>query len=221
MITNEERDSAGRHPGAPAWDGDLTSSSPSALEKHDKGLTTHIGNLTVLFGVVDSPAWRVRTPEERRADGFEKWVARLVAVRNERDRRERQIGGLNEYLRLVGSPEWEQPWSDKIMSGAEANYVAGLAVRWARTDPMEQWVNAAPEGGRTPLDETISEYLGSHNPFPDESAVEVLNQEGSTWEQAVIVERVGVDEWTVEYADGEQAWRDHHELRPVPVETAA
>jgi len=101
------------------------------------------------------------------------------------------------------------------MSDTETNYVAGLATRWARTDPMEQWVNAAPEGGRTPLEETIREYLGSHNPFPDESAVEVLRGDGSTWDRAVIVERVGVDEWTVEYEDGEQAWRDHHELRPA------
>ncbi len=29
------------------------------------------------------------------------------------------------------------------------------------------------------------------------------------------LKRVGVDEWTVEYKDGEQAWRDHHELRPA------
>ncbi|WP_284751427.1 tudor domain-containing protein [Arthrobacter sp. efr-133-R2A-120] len=101
------------------------------------------------------------------------------------------------------------------MRGTEANYVAGLAMRWARTDSMEQWVNSAPEGGRTPLDETILEYLGSHNPFPDETAVEVLRGDGSTWEQAVIVESVGVDEWTVEYEDGEKAWRDHHELRPT------
>ena len=83
----------------------------------------------------------------------------------------------------------------------------------ARTDPMEQWVNAAPEGGRTPLEETIREYLGSHNPFPDEIAVEVLRGDGSTWDH-VIAERVGVDEWTVEYGEGKQAWRDHHELRP-------
>lgn len=62
---------------------------------------------------------------------------------------------------------------------------------------------------------TIREYLGSHDSFPDEIAVEVLRGDGSTWEQAVIVERVGVDEWTVEYEDGEQAWRDHHELRPA------
>ncbi len=80
---------------------------------------------------------------------------------------------------------------------------------------MEQWVNAAPEGERAQLDETVREYLGNHNPFPDESAVEVLSRDGSSWEQAVIVERVGEDEWTVEYEDGEQAWRDHQELRPA------
>ena len=43
----------------------------------------------------------------------------------------------------------------------EANYVAGLALRWARVDPMEQWVNDAPEGGTTPLAETIGEYLSA------------------------------------------------------------
>jgi hypothetical protein len=112
-ATNGERDSAGRHPGAPAWDGRLTTLSPAGLEMHDNGLTAHIANLTVRFGVIDSPAWRVRTPEERRADGFEKWVARLVAVRNERARRENQIGGLAVYLDLLGSPAWDQPWNGK------------------------------------------------------------------------------------------------------------
>lgn len=107
------------------------------------------------------------------------------------------------------------------MSAGETNYVAGLAIRWAETDPMEQWVNAAPEGGRTPIGETIREYLGSHNPFPDESAVEVLRHEGSIWEPAIIVERVSVDEWTVEFEDGEQAWRDHHELRPMSFKAPA
>ena len=97
----------------------------------------------------------------------------------------------------------------------EASYVAGLALRWARVDPLEQWVNAAPKGGRTPLEETIREYLGDHNPFPDEMAVEVLATDGRGWERAVVVERVGVDEWTVEYDDGQQVWRDHHELRPA------
>jgi hypothetical protein len=34
----------------------------------------------------------------------------------------------------------------QVMNDNEPNYVAGLAMRWARTDPMEQWVNAAPQG---------------------------------------------------------------------------
>lgn len=99
------------------------------------------------------------------------------------------------------------------MSG-DANYVAELALSWAKADPLERWVNAAPTGRETPVEETIREYLGGHNPFPDESAVDVLRRNGSGWDQAVIVERCSVDEWTVEYEDGEQAWRDHTELRP-------
>jgi hypothetical protein len=112
MSTNEERDSAGRHPGAPAWDGDLTTLSPAGLEQHDNGLAACIANLTVLYRAIDNPAWRVRTPEERRADGFEKWVARLVAVRNERNRREQQVGGMGEYIHLLSSPASNQPWKD-------------------------------------------------------------------------------------------------------------
>lgn len=111
MSKNDERDAAGRHPGAPAWDGDLAALSPAGLEAHDKGLQSHIANLTVLYRVLDKPAWRVRTPQERGADGFEKWVARLAAVRNERSRREDQLGGLGEYHALFGTKSWEQPWS--------------------------------------------------------------------------------------------------------------
>lgn len=106
------------------------------------------------------------------------------------------------------------------MNAGGTHYVAVLAMRWAGSDPLEQWVNAAPEGAPTPVEETIREYLGGHNPFPDEGAVEVLRHEGSVWETAVIVERVGVDEWTVEYPDGEQAWRDHHKLRPAAADTS-
>lgn len=97
---------------------------------------------------------------------------------------------------------------------SEANYVAAAAEQWAATDPLEQWVNAAPQGGKTPLEETIQEYLGKHNPFPDDSRVDVLRRDGTGWDHATIVERTAVDEWAVEYDDGEQAWRDHHELRP-------
>lgn len=100
----------------------------------------------------------------------------------------------------------------------EKNYVAGLALSWARTDPLEQWVNEAPQGGTTPLKETISEYLGSHNPFANGSRVEVhggLDPDAPTaWVPATVIDRTAVDEWTVEYDNRDQAWRDHHELRP-------
>lgn len=108
MTTNEERDSAGRHPGAPAWDGDLSTVSPAGLEAHDKGLQSCIANLTVQYHVLDG--WRVRTPEERSVDGFEKWVDRLAVVRNERRRRENRTG-LSEYQGLFGTSAFEEPWS--------------------------------------------------------------------------------------------------------------
>lgn len=96
----------------------------------------------------------------------------------------------------------------------EANYVEQAAATWAARDPLERWVEAAPDGP-SPLEDIVSEYLCGHNPFPDDLAVEVLAPDEQTWEPAVIVERVGVDEWTVEYDDGTQAWRDHTELRPA------
>lgn len=89
--------------------------------------------------------------------------------------------------------------------------MAAAARKWAAADPLERWVNAATDG-HTPLEETIAEYLGCHDPFPAGSEVEVWHSEG--WEPAIIVERTDVDEWTVQFADGTQAWRDHHELRP-------
>ena len=97
---------------------------------------------------------------------------------------------------------------------AAPSYVAGLAIEWAANDPLERWVNAAPDGPG-PLEDTISEYLGSHNPFPDELRVDVLARDATAvLLPATIVERTALDEWTVEFDDGEQVWRDHHELRP-------
>lgn len=99
-------------------------------------------------------------------------------------------------------------------TAAAPSYVAALAIEWAGSNPLQRWVNAAPDGPG-PLEETISEYLGEHNPFPDESRVDVLDQVvAAGWVPATIVERTAADEWTVQYDDGEQAWRDHHELRP-------
>jgi hypothetical protein len=98
-------------------------------------------------------------------------------------------------------------------TAAAPSYVAALAIEWAASNPLERWVNAAPDGPG-PLEETISEYLGDHNPFPDESRVDVLGRDAAGWVPATIVERAAVDEWTVEYDDGGQVWRDHQELRP-------
>lgn len=114
-MSATERDNEGRLPGAPAWDGNLAAVSPSGLEEHDKGLQASIANLTVHYHVLDG--WRVRTPQERSVDGFEKWVARLAVVRNERRRREEQVG-LSEYMSLFGTEAWEQPWPQAYVERA-------------------------------------------------------------------------------------------------------
>ncbi|MGO4587013.1 tudor domain-containing protein [Arthrobacter sp. 2RAF6] len=97
------------------------------------------------------------------------------------------------------------------------NHVETLAIAWAEHDGLESWMLAAPDArplSRETLRDIVSDYLASHDPFPDGMSVEVARQDGSGWEPAVIIERPGTDEWTVEYEDGTQAWRDHSELRP-------
>lgn len=47
----------------------------------------------------------------------------------------------------------------------QTNYVEQVAGEWAANDPLERWVNAAPDGP-SPLEDTVAEYLGAHNPFP-------------------------------------------------------
>lgn len=98
-------------------------------------------------------------------------------------------------------------------TAAAPSYVASLAIEWAANNPLQRWVNAASDGPG-PLKDTVGEYLGDHNPFPDESRVDVLDGDAAAWVPATIVERTAVDEWTVEYDDGNRAWRDHQELRP-------
>lgn len=91
MTANEERDAEGRHPGAPAWNGDLSSASMAALEAHGKGLRFHIGALTAKYEGAHRPAgrrWRAATAAELRDARLADWVARLVDVENERSMRE-------------------------------------------------------------------------------------------------------------------------------------
>lgn len=90
MTADDERDDEGRHPGAPAWAGDLTAAAAAALESHESGLRRHIGNLFVKYEG-QKPAgrqWRPRTDAELRDAELNRWVSRLVDVANERSKRE-------------------------------------------------------------------------------------------------------------------------------------
>ena len=87
-------------------------------------------------------------------------------------------------------------------------------------EPTETEARTVPDRFRElpdpiPLEDTVAEYLGAHNPFPDDTLVDVLDRDGHGWTRARVVERTATDEWTVEFDDGERVWRDHHELRPA------
>lgn len=90
MTANDERDAGGRHPGAPAWVGDLTAASSAALEIHEKGLRLHIAALTAKYEAHKpvGQQWRPTTDAELRDAGLAHWVARLVDVANEQSKRE-------------------------------------------------------------------------------------------------------------------------------------
>ena len=53
----------------------------------------------------------------------------------------------------------------------------------------------------------------------------MLRRDETGWDRATIIERTGLDEWTVEYDDGGQAWRtttsSGHTRRPALRERAA
>lgn len=90
MTDDNERDAEGRHPGAPARSGDLAGASTAALESHESGLRSHIGNLSVKYEG-QTPAcrqWRPRTDAKLRGAGLNRWVSRPVDVANERSKRE-------------------------------------------------------------------------------------------------------------------------------------
>ncbi len=113
MRNEFERDSEGRYPGAPAWNGDLRTVSPAGLDEHDDGLVQHIANVTVRYeSWNDSTPWRVATASERNTNRMEHWVRRLVECRTERDRREQEIG-VSQYLQLLCSPGADLRWPDK------------------------------------------------------------------------------------------------------------
>src|SRR3546814_14123941 len=65
-------------------------------------------------------------------------------------------------------------------TAAAPSHVAALAIEWAANDPLQRWVNAAPDGPGS-LQDTNSEYLGSHNPFPAEPRVDVMARRRTTW----------------------------------------
>lgn len=94
-------------------------------------------------------------------------------------------------------------------------YVEGLALDWAREDPLESWMLAVDDAQPiTPaaLRDIVSDYLADHEPFPDGTRVMTTGYDGQEV-SAVIIGRPCTDEWTVLFDDGAEAWRDQSQLR--------
>ncbi len=105
---------------------------------------------------------------------------------------------------------------DQIRAGSA--YVERLALEWAPGDPVESWALGYDGKALSPteLRDVIEDYLADHNPFPDGTEVETRGVDADEHlEHAVIIDRPHWDEWTVEFEDGAQAWRDYPELRPL------
>lgn len=85
-------DSSGRHPGAPAWDGNVRDLTDDELLSRDRGLMLHISALLVRYDSTrdDAPFSPVNDLTEARP-----WLQRLADARNENKRREASGSGLN------------------------------------------------------------------------------------------------------------------------------
>lgn len=98
-------------------------------------------------------------------------------------------------------------------------YVESLALQWAAEDPFESWALGPTGQAISPaeLRGVVDDYLSARNPFPDGMSVKTRGLDPDEHEEdAVIVARVEHDEWTVEFEDGAEAWRNYAELSPLP-----
>jgi hypothetical protein len=92
--------------------------------------------------------------------------------------------------------------------------VLGQARRYAAADALQCSIDATASGPRSDAD-LITDYLADANPYPDRTAVEVLDRLTGSWRPAVIVDRAWPDEWQIDFHDSalgrERA--DHTEIR--------
>lgn len=103
--------------------------------------------------------------------------------------------------------------------------VPGLAVAWAKNDPLEAYIDAADDGPR-PTEDIVASYLAEHDPYPDGTPVWAIEHADDTtpgherWVAGEVFGHPDDDEWSVFADDGTAAdgrwigYRDHTELRP-------
>jgi hypothetical protein len=88
-VTPANLDAKNLRPGAPAWNGDLTSLTNDQLVERINALGTHLGNITTVYrySPADHWTWRAATPTELADREQSRWIdARLAALRERETR---------------------------------------------------------------------------------------------------------------------------------------
>jgi hypothetical protein len=102
-----------------------------------------------------------------------------------------------------------------VSESAGVDYVGGLAQAWASLEAVQRWFDDGPDSPRT-LDEIVGDFLQSEDPYPSGTAVFAARWRPGRWGPGMIIARVAVDEWEVEYLDEDgPVFRDHTELCPA------
>lgn len=103
-----------------------------------------------------------------------------------------------------------------ISESAGVDYVGSRAQAWASLEAAQRWFDDGPNSPRT-LDEIVDDFLQSEDPYPAGTAVFAARwRPGGRWGLGMIIARVDVDEWAVEYLDENgPVFRDHAELCPA------
>jgi hypothetical protein len=87
---------------------------------------------------------------------------------------------------------------------------------WAAVEPRQQWLDRGHHCDARTIEDLVSDFLVSNDPFPAGTPVFTARWKPGQWGLAQVVTRTDLDEWVVVFIDGSgEASRDHFELSPA------